>query len=259
MHLSLGMKILSLPNLFVAGVTFFILPAQANEVSPEERIREFQKPRGLSSASSSKSSDGNSKASNSQNMQSASSSGDSKASNSQNTQSASSNSASDPYAAMAKVFSDQMSANTKANEEIQKLIPKAEPEQDYLKSLAGTIKSGANSNVVATLSQITQATIASIKTLAEMQIAIEKSKAEEELAGLRKKQNLIRSQEIQAAVAGLSPMAVALGAVKLSGANTPSPISIRTRISTDPQHSTSKGLFPSNLKELSARAYNAPR
>jgi len=227
--------------LLVSGLIFLVPVATANEVSAEERIREFQKPRGLSSSSSSKSSSSNSKASNSQGAQNTSSSND-------------------PYAAMAKSFSDQMAANSKANEEIQKLVPKAESEPDYLKNLAGAIKGGgSNSNVVATLAQITEATIASIRTLAEMQIAIEKSKAEDELAQLRKKQNQIRNQELQEKVAGLSPMAVALGAVKNSNSDTPSPISMRTKISTEPNHSTSKGLFPSSLQEFSVRAYNAPR
>lgn len=232
MHLFEDMKLGSRQLSLLVSMVLWAVSGLSNEVSPEERIREFQKPRGLSQSPSSKSSPGSN--------------------------ASSPTPAKDPYAEMGKVFSDQMAANTKANDEIQKLIPKAEAEPDYLKSLAGAATvGGSNSNISATLNQITEATIASIKTLTEMQIAVEKAKAETELAALRKKQNWIREQELQEKTAGLSPIAIALGALNKPAFSTPSPVSVRTKISAEPGHS--KGLFPSSLNDISARAYNAPR
>jgi len=149
-----------------------------------------------------------------------------------------------------------MAANTKANEELQKLTkPEAEP--DYLKSLANSAsRSSTNSNFAAVLSQISEATIASIRDLAEMQIAVEQAKAEQELAQLREKQNVLKQQELSARTEGLTPMAIALGATHT--ASTPSPVSVRTRLSGS-EMSHSNGLFPSSLNDLTAKAYNAPK
>jgi pectate lyase len=195
--------------------------ALANEaVTPEERKAEFAKPRGFSKSSSSSTSNSSGGPTNS----------------SQPTRMAAS--VADVYSKMGESFSKEITTLSKNFS-----LPKIQEEPSYLEELGKARDSldsstdpttGSSSSLIA---QYTEAFIATLQELTKMQIEFEISKTNRQIKNLKNK----------------SPNHTP----SVENSITPSPISLRTRIST-PQ-GNGKGLFPSELDTLRAKAYNPPK
>ncbi len=195
--------------------------ALANEsVTPEERKAEFAKPRGLSKSSSS----------------SPSSSSGGRTNSAQPSPMAAS--VADVYSKMGESFSKEIATLGKNFS-----LPKIQEEPSYLEELGKASKSldstsdptdGSGSSLIA---QYTEAFIATLQELTQMQIEFEISKTNREIKTLKEK-SPNHTPSVQNSIS-------------------PSPISLRTRISS-PQ-GKGKGLFPSELDALSAKAYNPPK
>jgi len=196
-------------------------------VTPEERKAEFAKPRGLSKSSSSSSS---------------AASGSSSSSNTAQP-SASSNSGEDAYSKMGTDFSKQMDTLSKSF-----TLPAIKDEPDYLKDLGKASQSldsagdGSANSASSLVAQYTEAFLATLQEMTQMQIQYE------------------LSNKIQKMKAPMPEQAIQKKDHDPSTPNSiyPSPISLRTRISSTDQ-GTSRGLFSKELDSLSAKAYNPPK
>ena len=192
--------------------------ALANEpVTPEERKAEFAKPRGLSKSSSSSSSGGPTNSAQPSPMAA---------------------SVADVYSKMGESFSKEIATLGKNFS-----LPKIQEEPSYLEELGKASKSldstsdPTYASGSSLLAQYTDAFIATLQELTQMQIEFEISKTNRQIKTLKEK-STNHTPSVQNSIS-------------------PSPISLRTRISS-PQ-GNGKGLFPSELDALSAKAYNPPK
>jgi hypothetical protein len=204
----------------VVLVLFGHLALSNEPVTPEERKAEFAKPRGFSKSSSSSSSSASGSPTNSAQPSPVSAS------------------VADVYSKMGESFSKEITNLSKNFS-----LPKIEEEPNYLEELGKASKSldssndptsGTSSSLVA---QYTDTFIATLQELTQMQIEFEISKTNQQIKNLKEK-SPNHTPSVQNSIS-------------------PSPISLRTRIST-PQ-GNGKGLFPSELDSLSVKAYNPPK
>lgn len=146
-----------------------------------------------------------------------------------------SSSVSNVYQKMGEDFSKELSTLSKNFS-----VPKAEQEPNYLEQLEkarNSLNSGMSQNEnskASIIAQYTEAFITSLQALTQMQIDYEMSK--------------VRSPQKNGAPAKVFAD---------HGTLNPSPISLRTRISSS--SGSNRGLFPSELDSITAKAYNPPK
>ena len=185
-----------------------LLALTLHAVTPEERKAEFAKPRGLSKSSLSGSS-GNSNSS---------------------APSAASPAVADVYTKIGESFSKEMEGLSK---DFTKSLPKIEQETNYLEELNKASKtlesSGGTQATVSLLSQYTEAFIATLEELTQMQIEFEISKTFQ-------KTNSSSNTEFSPKRLHTEP----------APSRTPSSTNVR-------------GLFPKELDSITSKAYNPPK
>jgi hypothetical protein len=144
----------------------------------------------------------------------------------------------DVYSKMGESFSKEIATLGKNFS-----LPKIQEEPSYLEELGKASKSldstsdPTDASGSSLLAQYTDAFIATLQELTQMQIEFEISKTNRQIKTLKEK-SPNHTPSVQNSIS-------------------PSPISLRTRISS-PQ-GNGKGLFPSELDALSAKAYNPPK
>lgn len=204
-------KIRNLVIFLVVGQLAF----STESVSPEERKAEFAKPRGLSSPNKNQSSSPNS--------------------GSVAQPSPAATSVNEVYKKMGEGFDKEM---TKLSKDFS--LPKASEEPNYLDELEKARKSldsakdQTGNSKASLLAQYTDALIATLNQLAQMQI-------ERDLS------------QISRTVKTRVPTNSSVNQDHLN----PSPISLRTPISSGANNG--RGLFPAELDSLNAKAYNPPK